>query len=122
LAEILVDHIKIYGLGPHGLIFTDSKGREFRYKNASAMFRKYARRMGLPPRTNLHVLRHTCVSTLIREGCSPKQIQVFVGHSSISETMDTYGHLFEGDVSDLADRLDQSVRRKKVSKKMTLAI
>jgi len=30
--------------------------------------------------------------------------------------------LFEGDVSDLAERLDQSVRRKKVSKKLTLAI
>jgi integrase len=59
---------------------------------------------------------------LIREGCSPKQIQAFVGHNSISETMDTYGHLFEGDVSDLAERLDQSVRRKKVSKKFTLAI
>lgn len=122
LAEILVEHIKIFGHGPHGLIFTDNKGREFRYKNASAMFRKYGRRMGLPPRTNLHVLRHTCVSTLIREGATAKQIQTFVGHNSISETYDTYGHLFEGDVSDLAERLDQSVRRKKISKKFTLAI
>ena len=52
----------------------------------------------------------------------PSGLSEGVGHSSISETMDTYGQLFEGDVSDLADRLDQSVRSKKVSKKMTLAI
>ena len=35
-----------------------------------------------------------------------KQIQAWVGHSSITETMDTYGHLFPDSMLDLADKLD----------------
>jgi len=54
----------------------------------------------------LHNLRHTFVSNAIRRGVSAKRIQVWVGHKSITETMDTYGHLFPSTLKDLASNLD----------------
>jgi integrase len=46
---------------------------------------------------NWHSLRHFAVSTWIEAGLAPKTIQTFAGHSSLSVTMDRYGHLFPSD-------------------------
>jgi len=46
------------------------------------------------------------VSLLIQQGVNPKTIQGHVGHESIEETMDTYGHLFPNSLTDLATNLD----------------
>ena len=54
----------------------------------------------------LHQLRHTCVSVLIAEGANPKEIQDWVGHASIEETMDTYGHLFPDDFDEMTNMID----------------
>ncbi len=42
-----------------------------------------------------HSLRHVCASLLIESGLPPKRIQTIMGHSSVSMTFDTYGHLFD---------------------------
>lgn len=44
--------------------------------------------------TRVHDLRHFYASTLIAANLNPKVCQVRLGHATISETMDTYGHLF----------------------------
>jgi len=49
---------------------------------------------GLPKGTRFHDLRHFYASTLIAANLNPKVIQVRLGHATIAETMDTYGHLF----------------------------
>ena len=41
-----------------------------------------------------HDLRHTSVALAIRSGAHPKAIQMRMGHSSITVTLDRYGHLF----------------------------
>lgn len=46
------------------------------------------------------------MSLLIQQGVNPKTIQGHVGHESIEETMDTYGHLFPNSLTDLATNLD----------------
>lgn len=48
----------------------------------------------VPKGTRLHDLRHFYASTLIAANLNPKVIQRRMGHATISETMDTYGHLF----------------------------
>jgi integrase len=48
----------------------------------------------LPKGTRFHDLRHFYASTLIAANVNPKVIQVRLGHATIAETMDTYGHLF----------------------------
>ncbi len=65
--------------------------------------------LGLTP----HHLRHTCASLLIRSGAHAKAIQAHLGHSSITVTMDIYGHLFEDDMDELAQRLDTAHREAK---------
>jgi hypothetical protein len=45
-------------------------------------------------RRHNHDLRHFYASTLIAANLNPKVIQVRLGHATIAETMDTYGHLF----------------------------
>jgi integrase len=55
------------------------------------------RRDGKPmmvPKYNFHSLRHFHASLLIADGANPKEVQVEMGHSTITVTYDLYGHLF----------------------------
>lgn len=45
-------------------------------------------------RYDFHALRHTCGAWLAMAEVHPKAIQTIMRHSSITLTMDTYGHLF----------------------------
>src|SRR5215813_14776551 len=54
----------------------------------------------LPAGTRFHDLRHFYASALISANLNPKVIQARLGHATIAETMDTYGHLFP-DAEDL---------------------
>lgn len=45
---------------------------------------------------DFHALRHTCGAWLAKAGNHPKVVQTIMRHSSITLTMDTYGHLFPG--------------------------
>ena len=53
--------------------------------------------------TGLHALRHFYASWCINrkeaggQGLTPKEVQERLGHSSITMTMDVYGHLFKSD-------------------------
>lgn len=47
-------------------------------------------------RLDFHALRHTCGAWLAIAGEHPKTIQTILRHSSITLTMDTYGHLLPG--------------------------
>ena len=48
----------------------------------------------MPEGVRFHDLRHTHVSILIGLGAHPKAIMERLGHSSITVTLNTYGHLF----------------------------
>jgi integrase len=73
------------------------------------MFRLIARPLGFDKGEGMHQLRHTCASVLIKLGNNAKQIQEWLGHESILETMDTYGHLFPRDLHEVSERLDAYV-------------
>jgi integrase len=45
---------------------------------------------------DFHSLRHTCGAWLAMSGAHPKAVQAVMRHSTITLTMDTYGHLFPG--------------------------
>jgi len=45
-----------------------------------------------------HTLRHTCASMLIEAGLSPLRLQRWMGHHSPTFTLETYGHLIDGDL------------------------
>ena len=54
---------------------------------------------------DFHALRHTCGAWLAMAGENPKTIQSIMRHSSITLTMDVYGHLFPAAESDAIARL-----------------
>ena len=56
---------------------------------------------------------HAAASLFIKYlGWSPKRLQVVMGHASITQTFDRYGHLFESAESDRADmeKIERAVR------------
>jgi len=53
-----------------------------------------------------HDLRHTCVALLIGQGAHPRAVMERMGHSSITVSMDTYGHLFPSLDEALTDGLN----------------
>jgi integrase len=57
---------------------------------------------------SLHDLRHTAAAIMIKNGEHPKAISDRLGHSSISITMDLYGHRYESGEEEIAGRLDDS--------------
>jgi integrase len=54
-----------------------------------------------------HALRHTFAAALFERGQHPKIVQSLLGHSSITQTMDTYSHFMEGMGDDAVDGLDE---------------
>ena len=50
--------------------------------------------------TDFHSLRHTCGAWFAMSGAHPKVVQQVMRHSTITLTMDTYGHLFPGQEAD----------------------
>lgn len=122
LQWLILNHVEIYGLGPQGLLLKNRLGGVLRYPDAARLFRGAAIKVGMRPGEGLRQLRHTCVSILISQGVNVKAIQAWVGHSSIVETMDTYGHLFPNSMNDLADRLDAYFEFETTSKSLKNAI
>jgi site-specific recombinase XerD len=57
------------------------------------------------------VLRHSAAAALIHAGASAKAVQTILGHESVTFTLTIYGHLFEDDLDEVADRLQDVVSR-----------
>jgi integrase len=53
----------------------------------------------------LHEARHCAASFFIASRMGAKELSVYMGHSSIKITFDTYGHLMPGGLAQAADRL-----------------
>ena len=58
---------------------------------------------------DFHALRHTCGAWLAKAGNHPKVVQTIMRHSTITLTMDTYGHLFPGQESEAIATLPDMV-------------
>jgi len=61
-------------------------------------------------RVRWHDLRHTCASLIIASGAYPKLISARLWHSTITITLDRYGHLFPSVEEALAEALDAAFR------------
>ena len=109
LAEMLGEHLEERA-EPSGLVFPAREGGPMRRGNfrrrAWATATKRAGLVGL----RFHDLRHTAVALAIGQGVHPKAIQERMGHSSITTTLDRYGHLFPGLDEVVAEGLDSMWR------------
>ena len=107
LDEVIAKHLATRPDDPDALVFVSTTETPMRHNNFMAQhFRPALEPAGLPKGIRFHDLRHTHASLLIAMGAHPKAIQERLGHSSITVTLDIYGHLFPGIGDELAHRLD----------------
>jgi integrase len=111
LADEIAVHIASRAHRPDAFVFTGPEGAPIRHGNFYRRhFRPAVAASGVPSATRFHDLRHTCASLLIAQGAHPKAIAELLGHSTITVTLDRYGHLFEGIAEQLAVGLDATYR------------
>jgi integrase len=107
--DALTTHIEEYDMGPDQALFVNSHGRLWRRGTFNnSVWKPTLLRAGLPTTYGMHALRHTYASTLITAGLHAKVIQTRLGHKSITETMDTYGHLFPHQDHETSNALDRA--------------
>lgn len=119
LADMLAAHLVGRGEDRNALVFTSEKGRPLRHSNWSARVFKPAlerlvARKEFPvelAKLRFHDLRHSHAAICISEGMHPKAIAERLGHSSISITMDRYGHLYNDHDDKAMASLDRAYER-----------
>lgn len=115
VAAVLRNHLAEHGghaAWSRGLVFGRTPDSPF---NVSSLYRRARAAwagVGLEALT-LHEARHTFASLMIAAGVNPKELQVFMGHASVTITLDRYGHLFPGTHAAAAERLDAYLGRAK---------
>jgi integrase len=81
--ELLAEQVRVYGLGPDGLVFHEG-GRAWRRHAA-------AKEMRAAGGSGWHGLRHHCASVLIAQGLSVTAVAAVLGDSP-AVTLSTYSH------------------------------
>ncbi|WP_181780179.1 tyrosine-type recombinase/integrase [Pseudonocardia pini] len=91
------------------LIFTNNPGRPIHRATWSHFWKPAAEAAGLPPRTGFHALRHYFATLLIGAGASVKTVQMALGHSSPTVTLDTYVGLWPDQVDRTRTLVDNAL-------------
>jgi integrase len=107
LRDFLDEH-KLRTTWTEGFVFGRSAGTPF---DARALARRAETAWkGLEP-ISLHECRHTFASLMIAAGVNAKALSSYMGHSSITITLDRYGHLMPGNEDAAAELLDVYLER-----------
>lgn len=106
--------------GSSDLVFTSPQGAPLRH-NAfyRRQFKPAVAAAGLPSELRFHDLRHTCAALLIAQGAHPRAIMERLGYSSITVTIDTYGHLFPALDEALSDGLERTYQAARANRNET---
>lgn len=107
LAEKLTTHMNSRPDQPDAFVFTSPEGSTLNHKNFYRRhFRPALAAADLPAEMRFHDLRHTCAALGIALSAHPKAIKERLCHSSITVTLDRYGHMFPKLDEALTARLD----------------
>jgi integrase len=105
LSDDLAVHLA--GRKADDLVFTAPTGGVLRNRGARRdWFDRAAAAIGEPDLTP-HELRHTAASLAVSAGANVKVVQRMLGHASAAMTLDIYADLFDTDLDDVGDRLDE---------------
>jgi integrase len=88
-----------------GLVFTTSVGTGIDQRNLLRHF-EATRKTATLRRIRYHDLRHTAASLLLALGVPIHVVQKILGHTDIRTTMNIYGHLYDAEKKDAANRMD----------------
>lgn len=96
----------LQGRSGSGLVFSATGKRPFDPPTLAARAKRHWAELGLRP-ICLHECRHTFAALAIDAGINPKALSTYMGHASITITLDRYGHLFAGNEARSARLLDR---------------
>lgn len=86
-------------------VFTNSLGNPLR-NNLLREFKATLKRAGLSSKgLDIHALRYSFISHLIRQGANPKVVQRLAGHKSIQMTMNIYAQVLPQDETQAVSKL-----------------
>jgi integrase len=88
-------------------VFVTKDGEALRRGNFRRTYWLPATRRAGVEGVRFHDLRHTAVALAIANGAHAKAIQQRIGHSSVTMTLDRYGHRLPSIDDHLADGLDR---------------
>ena len=86
-------------------VFTNPFGNPIDPDKLTTEFKTLVKNTNLT-QINLHGLRHTFASLSIMAKVDAKIMSESLGHSTVSFTLDTYGHLFPSQKQEAADAFD----------------
>jgi integrase len=110
LRELLLDRKLEVDAGGDDLVFGRPDGAPFAHPSIRDRAMRSWRITGLEP-IGLHEARHTFASLMIAAGVGAKAISSYMGHASITITLDRYGHLMPGSEDEAAALLDAYLTR-----------
>jgi len=90
----------------HGLVFTNGTGRPIEPIILHRDYKALLQKAGLPTTLRFHDLRHSTATLLMAQGVHPRAIMELLGHSSITVTMNVYGHVLPAMMRDAAAKMD----------------
>jgi integrase len=107
LRRELLNHRLRQGTGGHGFAFPNkTRTGPFNPGTLTLHTNKAWPAAGLTP-IGLHECRHSYAAYMIAAGINTKALSTYMGHSSITITLDRYGHLLPGNETQAADLLDR---------------
>jgi len=114
LAQPLRAHLAAHRLlkssDDEALLFGRSGGRAMHSDMLTRRARTAWKQQALTP-IGLHECRHTYASFMIAAGVNAKALSTYMGHSSITITLDRYGHLMPGNEEEAAGMLGAYLER-----------
>ena len=88
-----------------GYVCVDEYGQQLHPNYISERFREILKKNGLR-HIRFHDLRHTCASLLMNHGYETADISKMLGHSTITTTVDIYGHIDEKRMRNIAKKMN----------------
>jgi integrase len=112
IATVLRDHLTEHRMNGEGkgLVFGRTPGLPFDPSTVNNRARRAWREAELEP-IRLHECRHTFASLMIAAEVNAKALSSYLGHASITITLDRYGHLIPGSEDEAAELLDAYLER-----------
>ena len=105
LRTILLEHRLRQGHAGQGFVFGKTPAEPFSVWTVAHDAKTAWHHAGLTP-IGLHECRHTYAAYMIAAGINPKALSTYMGHASITITLDRYGHLLPGNETQAAQLLD----------------
>jgi site-specific recombinase XerD len=84
-------------------LFPSKTGKALSPAGLRLLLRRTRQKAGVTVRATPHSLRHACATHLLRAGAGIRQIQVLLGHASLSTT-ELYTHVETSDLRSMLDR------------------